>query len=64
VRTSRQYVEDLKEMKPNVYIGAEKVGRDDPRLEGGMNIIKETFDRAQDPDYEDLCIATSHLTGK
>lgn len=64
MRTSEEYVEDLKKMKPNVYIGAEKVGRDDPRLEGGMNIVKETFDRAQDPDYEDLCVATSHLTGK
>ena len=51
-------------MKPNIYIGEEKVGRDDPRIRGGMNIIKETFDRAHDPEYEDLCIATSHITGK
>ncbi len=51
-------------MKPNIYIGEEKVGRDDLRIQGGMNIIKETFDRAHDPEYEDLCIATSHLTGK
>ncbi|MFX0039363.1 MAG: 4-hydroxyphenylacetate 3-hydroxylase family protein [Promethearchaeota archaeon] len=64
IRTYEQYVEDLKKMKPNVYIGEEKVGRDDPRIQGGMNIIKETFDRAHDPEYEDLCTATSHLTGK
>ncbi len=51
-------------MKPNVYIGEEKVGRDDPRIQGGMNIVKETFDRAHDPEYEDLCTATSHITGK
>ena len=51
-------------MKPNVYIGDEKVGRDDPRIQGGMHIIKETFDHVQDPEYEDLCTATSHLTGK
>jgi len=51
-------------MKPNVYIGEEKVGRDDPRLRGGMNIIRETFDRAYDPEYEDLCTVTSHITGK
>ena len=51
-------------MKPNVYIGDKKVGRDDPRIRGGMNIIKETFDHVQDPEYEDLCTATSHLTGK
>jgi 4-hydroxyphenylacetate 3-monooxygenase/4-hydroxybutyryl-CoA dehydratase/vinylacetyl-CoA-Delta-isomerase len=51
-------------MKPNIYIGEERVGRDDPRLQGGMQIIKETFDCAYDPDYEDLCVTTSHLTGK
>lgn len=64
MRTFEQYVEDLKKMKPNIYIGDEKVGRNDPRLQGGMRIIKETFDKAQDPDFEDLCIAKSHLTGK
>ncbi|MFX1326570.1 MAG: 4-hydroxyphenylacetate 3-hydroxylase family protein [Promethearchaeota archaeon] len=64
IRTFEQYVEDLKKMKPNIYIGEERVGRDDPRLRGGMNIIKETFDCAQDPEYEDLCVTTSHLTGK
>ncbi|MFW9970406.1 MAG: 4-hydroxyphenylacetate 3-hydroxylase family protein [Candidatus Odinarchaeota archaeon] len=64
IRTFEQYVEDLKKMKPNVYIGDEKVGRDDPRIQGGMNIIKQTFDCAYDPEYEDLCTATSHITGK
>ncbi|KKN44002.1 hypothetical protein LCGC14_0697370, partial [marine sediment metagenome] len=51
-------------MKPNVYIGEEIVGREDPRIQGGMNIIKETFIHVQEPEYEDLCTATSHLTGK
>jgi 4-hydroxybutyryl-CoA dehydratase/vinylacetyl-CoA-Delta-isomerase len=64
MRTFEQYVEDLKKMKPNIYIGDERVGRDDPRIKGGMHIVKETFDRAHDPDWEDLCTATSHLTGK
>ncbi|MFX1573558.1 MAG: 4-hydroxyphenylacetate 3-hydroxylase family protein [Promethearchaeota archaeon] len=64
MRTYEQYVEDLKKMKPNVWIGEERVGREDPRLLGGMHIIKETFDCAFDPEYEDLCSTTSHLTGK
>ena len=51
-------------MKPNVWIGDDKVGRDDPRIRGGMRIIKETFDCAHDPEWEDICTATSHLTGK
>jgi len=64
MRTYEQYVEDLLKMKPNIYIGDEKVSRDDPRIQGGMRIIKETFDKAQDPEFEDLCVTTSHLTGK
>ena len=64
MRTYEEYVQKLYSMKPNVYIDEEKVGRNDPRLTGGMYIIKETFDRAQDPDFEDLCTTTSHLTGK
>ena len=64
IRTYEQYVEDLKKMKPNVWIGDERVGRDDPRIRGGMRIIKETFDCAHDPEWEDVCTATSHLTGK
>ena len=51
-------------MKPNIYIGDEKVDRTDFRLKGGMRIMKETFDRAHDPEWEDLCTATSHIIGK
>jgi 4-hydroxyphenylacetate 3-monooxygenase/4-hydroxybutyryl-CoA dehydratase/vinylacetyl-CoA-Delta-isomerase len=64
MRTYEQYVEKLKTMKPNIYIGDEKVGRDDWRIKGGMNIMRETFDKAHDPEWEELCTATSHLTGK
>ena len=51
-------------MKPNIYIGGERVGRADERFEGGARIIKETYDRALDPKYADVCTATSHLTGE
>jgi len=64
IRTYEQYVEDLKKMKPNIFIGEEKVDRSDPRLEGGMRIIKETFDCAYSDDFKDLCLVKSHLTGK
>lgn len=51
-------------MKPNIYIGGEKVGRTDERFQGGARIIKESYDRAHDPRYADVCTATSHLTGE
>ncbi len=63
MRTFEEYVEDLLKMKPNVYIGEEKVDRSDKRLKGGMYIIKQTFDCAASEEYEDICTTTSHLTG-
>jgi 4-hydroxyphenylacetate 3-monooxygenase/4-hydroxybutyryl-CoA dehydratase/vinylacetyl-CoA-Delta-isomerase len=64
MRTSEEYVKALLKMKPNIWIGDELVGRDDPRIQGGMNIIKETYDRAHDPEFEDLTTTLSHLTGE
>ncbi|MFX0100290.1 MAG: 4-hydroxyphenylacetate 3-hydroxylase N-terminal domain-containing protein [Candidatus Hodarchaeota archaeon] len=62
--TFDEYKERLLKMKPNIWIGGEKVGRDDPRVEPGMMILRETFDRAHDKKFKDLCTATSHLTGE
>jgi aromatic ring hydroxylase len=64
MRTSAEYFSDLVEMKPNLYIGGEKVGRDDPRIKPGINVMSVTFDLAQDPEWEGLLTATSSLTGK
>ena len=64
MKTYEEYRERLVKMKPNIWIGNEKVGRDDPRIQGGMNIIRVSYDCAYDPEFEDLCTATSHLTGE
>lgn len=64
VRTFEEYYERIKKMKKNVYIDGKKVGRDDERLLGQIRIMKETFDCANDPKYEDVCTAISHLTGE
>ncbi len=64
MRTSAEYLANLKKMKPNLYIGGGKVGRDDPRIQPGVNVMAVTFDLAQDPEWEDLMTITSRLTGK
>ncbi len=64
MRSYEEYEKGLYAMKKNIWIGNEKVGRNDPRIKGGMMIIKETYDKAFDPEFEDLCTATSHITGK
>ena len=64
MRSGAEYFSDLKKMKPNLYIGGERVGRDDPKVKPGINVMSVTFDLAQDPDYEGVVTAKSHLTGK
>ncbi|WXG44674.1 MAG: 4-hydroxyphenylacetate 3-hydroxylase N-terminal domain-containing protein [Promethearchaeati archaeon SRVP18_Atabeyarchaeia-1] len=64
MKTSKEYYQTLKSMKPNVYVGGEEIGRDDPRLLPGINVISHTYDLATNPKYEKLLTATSHLTGE
>ncbi len=64
MRTPEEYFSDLKKMKKNVYVGGEKVGRDDLRLMPGMNVMKTTFALALNPDWEGVMTAKSSLTGK
>jgi len=64
IKTFDDYLNRLKKMRRNVYLGGEKVDRTDERLSGQLRIIRETYDRANDPEWRDLCTATSHLTGE
>jgi len=64
LRTSAKYHDDLFSMRPNIYIGGERVGRDDHRLRPGINVLDVTFDLAQDPEWKGLVTAVSTITGK
>ena len=46
MRTSAEYRADLEKMKPNLYIGGDKAGRDDPRITPGAKVMSVTFDFA------------------
>ncbi|MFQ6124829.1 MAG: 4-hydroxyphenylacetate 3-hydroxylase family protein [Candidatus Heimdallarchaeota archaeon] len=64
IKSREDYIKRLKKMKNNVYVGGEKVSRLDPRLLPGINVVSVTFDMVHNPDFEDICTATSHLTGE
>ncbi|MEW6265054.1 MAG: 4-hydroxyphenylacetate 3-hydroxylase N-terminal domain-containing protein [Thermodesulfobacteriota bacterium] len=64
LRTKDQYHERLFAMRPNVYIGGRKVGRDDDRLRPGIRVMDITFDLALDPRYKGLFTATSSVIGE
>jgi len=60
----KAYKERLLKMRPNIYIGGEKIGRNDPRVIAGMNTIAVSYDAEDDPRFKDLAIVKSSVTGK
>ena len=66
IKTGQQYEESLRQMNFKVYLQGELVECpvDHPIIRPSMNSVKMTYELAEDPQYEDLMTATSHLTGK
>ncbi len=66
LKTPEQYEESLRKLHFKVYLQGELVENvvDHPIIRPSMNSVKATYELAQDPQYEDLMTATSHLTGK
>jgi 4-hydroxybutyryl-CoA dehydratase/vinylacetyl-CoA-Delta-isomerase len=66
MKTSDEYVDSLRSLHPTVYIKGNLVESvpDEPLLRPGVNAISLTYDYALKPEYKDIMIATSHITGK
>ena len=66
LKTPEQYEESLRQMNFKVYLQGELVTNpvDHPIIRPSLNSVKATYALAQDPQYEELLTATSHLTGK
>lgn len=56
----------MRELKLKVYVQGELVNNpvDHPMIRPSMNSVKMTYALAEEPQYEDLMTATSHLTDK
>jgi 4-hydroxybutyryl-CoA dehydratase/vinylacetyl-CoA-Delta-isomerase len=64
IATNEEYLKRLAKMKPNIYMNGEKLDRTGDFNRGGTFVMSQTFDCANDPAYEDVCVATSHLSGE
>jgi aromatic ring hydroxylase len=64
LRTKEEFIKDLSRMKKNIYYDGEKIDRLDERQMPTINTIGMTFDLAKHPDYKDLMLVKSHLTGE
>lgn len=65
MKTAQEYIESIHQRKFNAYIFGEKVENpaDHPLVRPSLNAVAMTFEVANDPKYEALCTATSHLSG-
>jgi 4-hydroxyphenylacetate 3-monooxygenase/4-hydroxybutyryl-CoA dehydratase/vinylacetyl-CoA-Delta-isomerase len=62
--SSQEYAARLSRMRKNVYMNGELVERDNPELLPSRNALLKTYDLAEDPNFKDLILTTSHLTGQ
>lgn len=66
LKTPEEYEQSLRSMKFNLYLMGERIRGivDHPIVRPSMNSVKMTYALAQDPAFEDIMTATSHLSGK
>lgn len=64
MRTAGEYRKKLNKMQSNIYMGGERLRRDDPRLAQPINVVAATFDAAQQAELKGIATATSHISGE
>ena len=64
LRSRTEYRDKLFNMRPNIYIGGDRVGHDDGRLRPGIRVMDQTFDLARETKFNDLFTAKSSITGE
>jgi len=66
LKTPDEYIQSIADLKLQIYIFGEKVEdyTDHPMIRPSLNCLAATYELAAMPEYEDLMLATSHLTGK
>lgn len=64
--TGAQYIESLRKLNTKVYMFGEKIDNwvDHPIIRPSINCVAMTYDLAQDPNYQNLMVTKSNLTGK
>jgi len=66
MKTKEQYIESLKKQKPTIYMFGEKIEDrvNHPLIKPQIDVLALTYEMAQNPKYEELTTARSHLTGE
>ena len=64
--TGQEYIESLRRLHTKVYLFGKRVENfvDHPIIRPSINSVAMTYDLALDPQYQDIMLAVSNLTGK
>jgi 4-hydroxybutyryl-CoA dehydratase/vinylacetyl-CoA-Delta-isomerase len=66
LKTAREYMESLRQLKLNLYLLGEKVENwvDNPIIRPSTNAVAMTYKMAHEPEVKELAVTKSMLTGK
>jgi len=66
VKTPEEYKESLKKMRPNIYKFGELIKdvTTHPATRRCIEGHAKIYEAAQNPEYKDIVVTTSHLTGE
>jgi 4-hydroxyphenylacetate 3-monooxygenase/4-hydroxybutyryl-CoA dehydratase/vinylacetyl-CoA-Delta-isomerase len=63
LRPKKDYLENLRRMKPNVRMDGESIPRDHKVFMPAINCVATTMELPMDPQYRDLMTVKSHISG-
>ncbi|NLG65064.1 MAG: 4-hydroxybutyryl-CoA dehydratase [Actinobacteria bacterium] len=66
LKTPEEYIQSIADLGLEIYIFVKKVEdyTNHPIIRPSLNCLAMTYELAAQPEYQDLMLATSHLTGK
>ena len=66
MKTSKEYKESLRKMRPNIYKFGELITdvTTNPATKRSIEGHAQIFDAAQKPEFKDILTTTSHFTGE
>ena len=66
LKTPEEFIQSIADLDLDIYLFGEKVDDyvNNPVIRPSLNSMAMTYELARYPEYEDLMLATSHLTGK
>ncbi len=66
MKTVAEYLDSLRKMKPRVFVLGEQIDNavDHPMIRPSINAVAATYRLAEEPEYRDLIVTISPITGK